>query len=183
MLLREHNNIWGIPLEDIKKQGRKYKLYSTLIYIFNFLLIVFSGVYMFKNGSSFSTCVFATIFIALLSFMFLNLMINPVKWRAYLFFKKYRNYKIVEVSLLLKPEDMKNMLYCSNYKRKKDNGTISDYKELMLSACCEDSIFSKRLGNLLYKFNIEEDNGTTEVKAYMIAKRKNYYLIGFEMVD
>lgn len=182
MLLKEFKELWGIPLEEIKKQGKKYKIYSWLVYVIDFTMMIICGIYMFKNGSSFSNCVFATIFITLLSFMLLNIVINPERWRAYLFYKKHKSLKVVEMSLFLKADNMRSILYCSNYKRKKLNGSILDYKEFMLSACCEDSIFSRRLGTLLSKFTVNDED-MTEIKAYMLQKGKKYFLVGFKDED
>ena len=178
MLLKDMNELWGIPLEDIRRKGKKYNIYSLLIYLLDMFLIIFCGLYMFKNGSSFSICVFVTICVTLLSFLLMNIFINPEKWRAYIFFKKHKNAKILEMRLYLGKDNMKSVLYCSNYSRKKLNATVCDYKELMLSACREDTVFSKRLGNLLYKFTVDED-GMELVNTYMIKKGKKYFLIGF----
>lgn len=177
-MLKDFKELWGIPLDEIKKQGKKYKTYSLVIYALDIGLIFLSGFFMFKNGSSFSTCVFTTVFITILSFMLLNIVINPEKWRAYLFYKKYKNYKVETMTLYLKEDNMKSILYCSNYKRRKNNGSTSDYKEMMISACCEDSVYAKRLGKLLSKFTINSE-GMTEVKTYMLEKGKSFYLIGF----
>lgn len=179
MLLREFSELWGIPLDEIRKQGRKYRIYSSIIYVVDFILVIISGIYMFRKGSSFSNCVLATVFITLLCFMILNLVINPVKWRAYLFYRKHKNCSVKEVPLYLKVDNMRSILYCSNYKRKKLNGTIPIYKELMLSACCEDSVYSKRLGKLLVKFK-ESTDGTEEVKAFLLRRGRRTFLIGFK---
>ena len=52
----------------------------------------------------------------------------------------------------------------------------------MLSACREDSIFAKRLGNLLSKFTVSEDD-MIEIKAYMLKKGKKYFLLSFDDED
>ena len=182
MILKEFNNLWGIPLDEVRKQGRKYKTYSWIIYVLDILMTIGCGIYMFKTGASFNICVFITILITLVSFMMLNVVINPEKWRAYLFYKKHKRQEVVEMTLFVKEDNMKSMLYCSNYKRKKLKGTISDFQELMLSACREDSIFAKRLGNLLYKFTVNED-GMTEIKAYMLKRGKKYFLLSFDDED
>lgn len=179
MLLKEWKELWGIPLEDIKRQGIKYKIYSLFVYILDIMMILICGAYMYRKGSSFNICVFVTILITLVSFMLLNIVVNPEKWRAYLFYKKYKNLKVIETTLYLQVDNMKSILYCSNYKRKKLNGSISDYKELMLSACREDSIFAKRLGNLLSKFIVNEDN-MIEIDTYLVKKGRKYFLIGFK---
>lgn len=178
MLLKDFDELWGIPLEGIRKQGKKYKIYSTCVYVVDILMILFCGAYMFTTGSSYSAYIFATVFITLLNFMILNIVINPEKWRAYLFYKKYKRYKVIEMTLYLHYDNMKSILYCSNYKRKKINASELDYKELMLSACREDLVFSKRLGKLLSKFTVQEED-MLEVKTYMLEKGKKYYLIGF----
>lgn len=175
-MLKEYEKLWGIPLETIKQLGKKYKKYSFIVYTCNFIIMILCGVYMFNNNSSFSTCVFATISISLLSFLSLSLFINPEKWRAYLFYKKYKNLEVREYTLYLDEDNMKSILYCANYKRKKENGSMSDYAEFFLSACCEDSIYSKRLGTLLSRF-ANKDNTKNQLVVYMLNKGKKYFLI------
>ena len=177
-MLKDFKELWGIPLDEIKRQGKKYKIYSVIVYALDIILILLCGIFMFKRGSSFNTCIFATVCVTILSFLVLNIVINPEKWRAYLFYKKYKSYDVITMSLYLHEDNMKSILYCSNYKRKKSKSTVSDYKEMMISACCEDSVYAKRLGKLLSKFTVN-DEGMSEVKTYMLKKGKNFYLIGF----
>lgn len=182
MILKDFNNIWGIPLDEVRKQGRRYKTYQWIIYILDILMTVVCGIYMFKTGASFNICVFITILITLVVFMMLSVIINPEKWRAYLFYRKNKRQEVVEMTLFVKEDNMKSMLYCSNYKRKNLKGTISDFQEVMLSACREDSIFAKRLGNLLSKFTVNDD-GMVEIKAYMLKKGRKYFLLSFDDED
>ena len=39
LLLKEWKELWGIPLEDIKRQGIKYKIYSLFVYILDIMMI------------------------------------------------------------------------------------------------------------------------------------------------
>lgn len=178
-MLKDSKELWGIPIETIRQLGKKYRVYCFIVYSLDVLLMLFAGIYMFNNGSDFNTCVFATIFISLLSFMILNIIINPEKWRAYLFYKKYRSLKVEEYTLYLNANNIKSILYCVNYKRKKENGTMLEYKDLLLSACREDSIFAKRIGVLLSRFTKNEED-KEEMVVYMLNKGKKYFLVGIK---
>lgn len=180
MLLKDINEIWGIPISEIKRLGKRYKLISVCIYLFDMLLIVLSSVYMFYAGSAVNNYMFIVICASLLSVLMLNIIGNPEKCRSYIFYKKNKSLKIEVLTLYVGLYNMESILYCSNYKRLKKKDSIKDYEELMLSACREDSIFSKRIGNLLSKFTENTSDDMFEIKAKFIVRGKKYYLIGFE---
>lgn len=179
VILKEEKEIWGIPTDELRKQGRKYRIYSGVVYILDIISMIVCGVYMYRNGAQFNTCVMVTIAITLLSVMLVNVVVNPEKWRAYLFYKKHKRQEVIKMKLYLKPENMSSILYCAGYKRKKEDGTMQEYQELMLSACCEDSVYAKRLGSFLHKFTTKVDD-LEECKARFVVNGKKYYLIGFE---
>ena len=181
MLLKDFNNLWGIPLDSVRKQGRRYNIYTILIYILDIFAMLICGAFMYRSGTSFNMCVTITFLIAVICFMTLALVRNPEKWRAYVFYKKFKKKEVIEVTLFVKEASMKSILYCANYKRVKMVDSVSACQDAMLSACREDSIYSKRLGTLLSKFTLN-DEGTVEIKAYFIKHGKKCYLISFEEV-
>lgn len=180
--LMNFSNLWGLPLDVIKSQGRSYRLKTSFVYILDIIVTIICAVYLFISNVVFSHCIFVVMLITLVSSAILSIVRNPERWRAYLFYKKFRKFEVIEMTLFVKEDNLKSILYCSNYKLYNSKEGISNLQDLMLSACREDSVYAKRLGVLLSRFTVNEED-MTEIKAYMVKKGKKYYLISFSTVN
>ena len=66
-------------------------------------------------------------------------------------------------------------MYCLGCKRLKDNKSLDDYKDLLLSTICEDNIYAKKVMKYLSKY--EDENGN--ISCSILAVRNKLYFIDF----
>lgn len=176
MILSDLETVWGIPIISLKEYAKKHRLYSIILYLFDFLLVSVLVFAMYKKGSSFQTYMFIMVLVCIFIMMLSNTYLNPIKWQAYKFYRKFKNYNVEEVYYNVDANKLFSVIYCTGYKRVKADKSMEYYQEVMLSACCEDSYYAKNLMKYLSKYKSEENIG---VKVLVITKNKKQYFIDF----
>ena len=179
MRLESLETLWGIPIIKLKEHSKKYRLYYSLLVLFD--IIVISGlVYlMFIYNVTFASYFTIVILFSILINLFFNTYLNPARWKAFKFYKNNRFNKVKVVSYDINEKNFYSILYCIGYKRLKQNKTLDEYKELLLSACCEDIYYAKKVMKLLKKY--ENESGT--LTAYIMIKGNKEYFIDYKLDD
>ena len=175
MRLKENQTLWGIPVVHLKEHSKKYRLYSTILYALDLILVVILTLLLYYTNVSYSTYDFVIVVICLLFHFVSYYKLNPDKWEAFKFYKKYSDCKILIKSYALDENKLYSLLYCIGYKRLKQNRSFDDYKELILSVCCENCSYSKSIMKYMKKYESESGN----LSCLIIEKGKKQYFIDF----
>ena len=175
MRLKENQTLWGIPVVHLKEHSKKYRLYSTILYALDLILVVILTLLLYYTNVSYSTYGFVIVVICLLFHFVSYYKLNPDKWEAFKFYKKYSDCKILIKSYALDENKLYSLLYCIGYKRLKQNRSFDDYKELILSVCCENCSYSKSIMKYMKKYESESGN----LSCLIIEKGKKQYFIDF----
>ena len=179
MKLKDCNELWGIPIIHLKEYSKKYKLYAGVLYLCDVLLMFGLTAYMYIKRVDYNTYGFVLVSICILFHFLLYAKLNPEKWEAFQFYKKHISCEVKEVSYNIDENKLYSVLYCTGYKRLKQNGTVDKYKELMLSACCENVKYSSSIMKYMKKYESESGNLT----CIIIQKGKKQYFIDFKQSE
>lgn len=175
MKLKDNQTLWGIPVVHLKEHSKKYRLYSTILYILDIILVVALTLFLYYANMSYNTYGFIIVAVCLLFHFISYYKLNPEKWEAFKFYKKHSDCKIITKSYILDENKLYSLLYCIGYKRLKQNRSFDEYKELILSACCENCAYSKSLMKYMKKYESESGN----LSCLIIEKGKKQYFIDF----
>lgn len=179
MRLKDYQALWGTPIVHLKEHSKKYRLYSVILYTADILLVLGLTAFMFYNGISYSSYGYILVSVCLLFNFIAYSKLNPEKWEAFKFYNKYSSYEIKEKTYSLDDNKMYSVLYCTGYKRLKQNKSVEEYKESMLSACCENIRYSASIMKYIKKYESESGNLT----CIIIEKGKKQYFIDFKQED
>lgn len=179
MKLNKSQTLWGIPIVHLKEHSKKYRVYSLILYTLDILLVIGLTAYMYYNNIDYNTYGFVLVSICLLFHFITYSKLNPEKWEAFQFYKKHSSYEIKEKTYSVDENKLYSILYCTGYKRLKQNRTFDEYKELILSACCENIKYSHSIMKYIKKYENESGNLT----CIIIEKGKKQYFIDFKQED
>lgn len=175
MKLNEINSLWGINIIHLKEYSKKYRLYMSLIYLLDVIIVIGLTLMMYKLHINYNTFGFIILTLCIgvhyITWKYLSLE----KWESFKFYKKYSRYTIIEKTYKVDENILYSVLYCASYKRLKQNKELKDYKEYMLNACCENVSYSKKIMKYLSKY--EDNDGNLKCK--IIARGKTQFFIDF----
>lgn len=177
--LEDMETLWGIPVIRLKEYSKKYKFYFSLLLFCDAIIVTIIMYLMFKYSVDFYSYLLIITLLCLLINNAINYFLNPARWQAFKFFKANKNNKIKIMSYNLDEKTLYSILYCVGFKRLKQNKSFEDYKELLLSACCEDISNAKKVMKLLRKY--ENKSGT--LIAYIMIKGNKEYFIDYKLDD
>lgn len=179
MRLESMETLWGIPIIKLKEHSKKYRLYYSILVLFDIVVVSTLVYLMFIYDVTFASYFTIVILFSILINLFLNTYLNPARWKAFKFYKNNRFNKIKVVSYDINEKNFYSILYCIGYKRLKQNKTLEEYKELLLSACCEDIYYAKKVMKLLKKY----ENESGALTAYIMIKGNKEYFIDYKLND
>lgn len=178
------NELWGIPIVKIKEYGKRYRLLSSIIIFIDALVTIILLTMMYFKGVSLQVYFFIMVLLCIFVTLWLNTYLNPVKWEAYKFYNKFKRCICDEYRYKVDSNQLYNVLYCSGYKRLKLDKDLDFYKELIVSACCEDYIYAKRVMKYLDKYKCTDSNmSESNLFIQVINKGKKTYFINFLKED
>lgn len=175
MKLKDSQTLFGVPIVHLREHSKKYRLRSSLLYVFDLLLVFGATAYMFFNNVSYEAYGFVLVAICITINFIMFFKLGVETWEVFKFFKKYSNCEVVNKKYDVTGEVLYSVLYCTGYKRLKQNLSLKEYEELMLSACCENVKYANSLMKHLAKYESESGN----VECYVISKGSKQYLIDF----
>lgn len=175
MKLKENQTLWGIPVVHLKEHSKKYRLYSSILYLLDIVLVIALTLILYYTNVSYNTYGFIIVAICLAFHFISYYKLNPEKWEAFKFYKKYSEFKVLTKTYSLDENKLYSLLYCIGYKRLKQNRSFDEYKELILSACCENCAYSKSLMKYMKKYESESGN----LSCLIIEKGKKQFFIDF----
>lgn len=170
--LKDRDTLWGNSIQSLKAYSKKYRLTAFFIYLFDILMVIGAVFFMYCNRSSVQVYIVIMISITLIVVLSIYAFLNVQQWQAYKFYRKYQNKDIHKLVVNVDAEKLYSIIYLMNYKRLKEGKSIEEYKELILSACCEDKINAKKFYQNIKKY---EDNENGTLQLYVIDK----YFIDF----
>lgn len=179
MRLKDYQALWGTPIVHLKEHSRKYRLYSVILYTADILLVLGLTAFMYYNNISYNSYGYILVSICLLFNLILYSKLNPEKWEAFKFYNKYSACEVKEKTYLVDENKLYSVLYCTGYKRLRQNKSFDDYKELMLSACCESIKYSGSIMKYMKKYESQSGNLT----CIIIEKGRKQYFIDFKQED
>ena len=179
MKLKDCKELWGIPIIHLKEHSKKYKMYACLLYFLDVVLMFGLTAFMFINGVDYNTYGFVLVSVCIMFHFIMYAKLNPEKWEAFQFYKKHISCDVREVTYDVDENKLYSVLYCTGYKRLKQNGTVDKYKELMLSACCENVKYSSSIMKFMKKYESESGNLT----CFIIQKGKKQFFIDFKQSE
>lgn len=179
MKLKDIQTLWGTPVVHLREHSRRYRFSTTLLYLGDIALVTILTAFMYDNHISYNVYGFVLVAICILFHFISYYKLNPDKWEAFKFYRNNSNYEVKEKCYKVDSENLHSILYCSGYMRLKKNCSFDNYKELMLSACCENIKYSKVIMKYLKKYESESGN----LICYIIEKGKKQYLIDFKSDD
>lgn len=176
MKLKDLSALWGIPIVHLREHSKKYRLSSAILYLCDIAVVTILTAFMYQHNISYGAYGFVLVAICLIVHFVSYSKLNPDKFEAFKFYKKHLNCEVKEVSYSVNSERLYSVLYCAGYMRLKKNCSYENYKELILSACCENIKYSKSLMKYLKKYEDESGNLT----CIIIEKGKKQYFIDFK---
>lgn len=181
MVLNNLEELWGVPVVKLKDYSRRYRLYSSLIFLVDAVAMSILVYFMYKYGTSFYVYTIVIVLLCLLCSLWLNVMLNPARMACYKFYRRNRNRPVRKVTFELTAENLYNILYCIGFKRLKLGKSVSAYKELFLSACSEDYYYSGKLTKYMMRYEVKdiEESKDCYITAYIMEKGKKLYFIDF----
>ena len=179
MKLKDCSTLWGVSVVHLKEHSKKYRLYSSLLYFIDMVIIVLLTIFMYNNNVNYQSYGFVIVAVCLFVHFTSYNLLNPEKWEAFKFYKRYSNYNVATISYDLDDEKLYSILYCLAFKRLKKGKDLDTYKELVLSACCENTNNAKKIMKYLQKY--ESNSGTVICK--ILVKGKNQYFIDFDIEE
>lgn len=178
MKLKDCQELWGIPIVHLKEHSKKYRIYSFLLYFLDIVLMFGLTAFMYTRGVDYNTYGFVLVSVCIMFHFIIYSKLNPEKWEAFQFYKKHINCEVKEVTYEVDENKLYSVLYCTGYKRLKQNGTIDNYKELILSACCENIKYAPSIMKYIKKYESKSGNLT----CIIIQKGKKQYFIDFKQI-
>jgi hypothetical protein len=142
-------------------------------------LVVALTAFMYSHNISYNTYGFVLVTICLFIHFISYAKLNPDKWEAFRFYKRNSGYSIIEKSYAVDEQKLYSILYCMGYKRLKQNCSFNEYKESILSACCENTKNSYRFMKYVEKYENESGN----LICFIIEKGKKKFFIDFKYED
>lgn len=176
MLLKEQNTLWGIPSIHLKDYSKKYKRFIRNSFLYTVLFSILTAIVCAVLSLNIALSGYIVCSSCMIVFYILNERMTPQKWDAYRFYKRFSNCEIQIKTYNVTDDILYSILYCAGYKRLRQNKTLEEYKELMLSSCCEDITYSERLMSYLQKYESQEGS----LRCIIIDKNKKSYFIDFE---
>jgi hypothetical protein len=175
MFLRERKTIWGIPIVHLKEYSKKYKFWALLLLVLDVIVIFSITSFLYYNNLSYETYGFTIVGTCLaFHFIFYNVL-SVEKWEAFKFYNNFKDFKVVQKSYKVNTINLYSVLYCTGYKRLKQNKTFEEYKEQLCNACCESTFYAKDIMKYLKKYEDESGNLT----CFIITKGKKAYFVDF----
>lgn len=174
-------NLWGTDLKDIRDYGRKYSIYSKVIYILDIVITILVLHTMFKNGTYFGDYVKFMLISFIICGLALNLPLKEEKYLTYKFLKKYGNKKVDTKEYKLSSSDLHSCLYKTYKSKLKKDDSVENYLDLANRACQKDSKFSRKFMKNLDSLSAS-DNGV-EFSVYFFKKGNKLYYLNSCSVD
>lgn len=175
MKLENQTTIWGMKIQYLKEQCKRYRFYSFLLFFLDAIVFVFLCYLMYRENTSVQGFVIVMLLVAFAFNFVYTQILNPHKWQTYKFYLKHKNHRVEIKSYNLDAQTMYSLLYCLGCKRLKNNKSFDEYKDLLLSIICEDNIYAKKIMKYLSKY--ESEDGLT--KCSILAVRNKLYFIDF----
>lgn len=177
MTLKEINTLWGNPVIKLREYAKKYRVYSVMLYILDIILLAILTAIMYKQGSNFQVYMFVMVMFVLIFSLIFSTFLNTNKWSAFKFWKRYKNNKVVIKKYKVDAKQLYAVIYCMNYKRLKQDKEFTDYLDMILNACNEDSIYAKTVMKYLSKY---EDEETGNLEVYTVKSGNKYLFIDYK---
>lgn len=168
-------DIWGTNKDDILRYGKKYSVYSKVIYIADILITIIVLHTMFKRGVYFGDYLRFMLLSFIVCGLALNIPLNENKYSTYKFIKKYGKYEYDCKTFSITQSDMYSCLY-KTYKSKLKKNDLVEYYLSVVDMTCQKNIkySSKFMTNLVLLEN--NDKGTKFTVYYLKKGKKEYYL-------
>lgn len=176
MKLKNVETLWGTPIVHLKEHSKRYRLYLTVLYLCDIFAVVGLTAFLYLNHIDYSAYGFIIVAVALLVHFISYTSLNPDKWEAFKFYRSHQNLNVIEKTYKVNDVNLYSILYCIGYKRLKQDKTLEEYKESLLSACCENINCAKSIMKYIKKYEDESGNLT----CYIIQKGKKQYFIDFK---
>ena len=175
MKLENQTTIWGMKIQYLKEQCKRYKFYSYLLYCLDILVVILVCYVMYKEQTAVQGFVLVMLLTAFAFNFIYTQVLNPHKWQTYKFYLKHKGHTVMIKKYNLDEKTIYALLYCLGCKRLKDNKSLDDYKDLLLSTICEDNVYAKKVMKYLSKY--EDENGN--ISCSILAVKNKLYFIDF----
>lgn len=176
MTLKDLGTLWGNPVIKLKEYAKKYRVGSTILYLLDVIIFGVLLFFMYTQGTSFKIYMFVMVMFVCIFTMVFNLYLNTAKWSAFKFYRKYKNSKLKVKKYKVTAKNLYTIIYCTNYKRLKQDKEYEDYLEMIINACNEDMYYSKNIMKYLSRY---EDEETGNLEVYVIERGKHIYFIDY----
>ena len=176
MKLSDLSTIWGIGIEDIKSENRRYNIIKFSILIVDIIFMALITFILFKFNSDFVSYLLTMCGLSFIAFFLYSYLANPNKHRTYAFYFRYRDCELVEETFDIDASRLQSLAYCIGFKRLKPNKNMDYYEEAILNYCYDDYTNSAKFLKYLRKYS--SDVG--ELTVYTITKGKKSYFIDFK---
>lgn len=157
--LQNADSIFGLTMSLVKTGATRYKVITSVCYIFDLLLIVASSISLWLKGSPVFMVELAFVIAILVNVLAVTLT-GQDNIEAYRLFLKYKKKEVEEKTYKLDAEKLYSVLFASGYKKIKPDLKIDAYKEALNSACMQNMKYAKKVCKNLSKYESEEGNIT-----------------------
>lgn len=179
MKLRDLQKLWGIPIVYLRECSKRYRVFSIILYSFDIVLVVALTALMYSYNINYNIYGVVLVTICLFVHFISYAKLNPDKWEAFRFYKRNSDCSIVEKSYAVDEQKLYSILNHMGYKKLKKNCSFEEYKESILSACCENTKNSYRFMKYVKKYENESGN----LICLIIEKGKKKFFIDFKCED
>lgn len=103
-----------------------------------------------------------------------GLFLNYSQWNCYKFYRRYKGCELCHKQYDLDCQRLFSVLYAMGYRRVKQGRSFDYYKEMVLSACCEDKVYAGKFMKLVAKYECESG-----LELIAVSKGKKQYFVDF----
>lgn len=170
--VKDLDSIFGTSISLIKTYSVRYRLGVVVCIILDIVLMVCACIALGFNAdipSYFVVCFALAILINLL----IAFITKSDYKEVFLFYRKFRNSKVVVKKYNITDEKLFATLFCAGYLRIKPDQTRDTYIEAFRSACCQNYKYSRRIMKYLSRYE-DQENGNLEV--YVTDSKKSRFV-------
>lgn len=172
MCVKDLESIFGTSISLIQTYSIKYRIGVVVCVMLDIVLMVGACIALGFNAGI-SNYFIVCLSLALLINFLISVMTKSDYREVFLFYRKFRNSKVVVKKYKVTDENLFATLFCSGYLRIKPDQPRDTYIEAFRSACCQNYKYSKRIMKYLSRYESDEDSN---FEVYVTDSKKSRFV-------
>lgn len=163
MKVKDLQSVFGIPVDELKRHGKRYRIIILLLYLFDAVAIFGSTAYMFFHGVQYQWYWYVLVLICIVVNIAVDRFLGVEKYMVYKFYSKNLQRDIVENRYVVDVKDMRSIVHSLGQKPV-DDSTIQSLQPCVIAACAKNVLNSYRFMTKMSK--LEADCGNVVCRVF-----------------